>query len=119
MNKKEFIKRMEQKLTYGDCINNEDLMRGLLILLTEDDSTGKTGETTKYEEFDAKAIANAFYNSHESALPSDIEEDAKKLRKELTFIQYTKVISEISQFDNGRTSSIYRVKKIVDAMNNV
>lgn len=123
MNKEKFIEKMTQKLTYGDCISNEDIMRGLLILLAEDDNVGKnvgkTEETKKSEEFDAKAIANAFYNSHESALPSDIEEDARKLRKELTFIQYTKVVSEISQFDNGRTSSLYRVRKIVDAMNNI
>lgn len=122
MNKEKFIEKMTQKLTYGDCISNEDIMRGLLILLAEDDeddNVGKTEETKKSEEFDAKAIANAFYNSHESALPSVIEEDAIKLRKELTFIQYTKVVSEISQFDNGRTSSLYRVRKIVDAMNNI
>ena len=119
MNKEKFIKNMEQKLAYGDCISNEDLMRGLLILLTEDSTTEKTEETKNSEEFDAKAIANAFYNSHESALPTDIEEDARKLRKELTFIQYTKVVSEISQVDNARTSSLYRVRKIVDAMNNV
>lgn len=119
MDKKKFIEKMTQKLTYGDCISNEDIMRGLLILLADNDNTGKTEETKNSEAFDAKEIANAFYNSHESALPSEIEEDAKKLRKELTFIQYTKVVSEISQFDNGRTSSLYRVKKIVDAMNNV
>lgn len=118
MDKREFIKRMEQKLTYGDCISNEDLMRGLLILLADNDNTGKAEDTNNSKTFDAKEIARAFYNSHESALPSVIEEDARKLRKELTFIQYTKVVSEISQFDNGRTSSLYRVRKIVDAMNN-
>lgn len=114
MNKKEFIKRMEQKLTYGDCINNEDLMRGLLILLTEDDSKGKTEDKKTSEEFDVQAIARAFYNANKLEILSDVEENAKKLRKELNFIQYTTVISEISQIDKS-----YNGRKIVDAMNNV
>ena len=73
MNKEKFIKNMEQKLAYGDCISNEDLMRGLLILLTEDSTTEKTEETKNSEEFDAKAIANAFYNSHVLILPEVLE----------------------------------------------
>ena len=49
MDKKRFIEKMTQKLTYGDCISNEDIMRGLLILLAEDDNVGKE-ETKKIRD---------------------------------------------------------------------
>lgn len=114
MMKEKFVERMTQKLTYGDTISNEDIMRGLLILLAEDDNVGKTEDTSKREDFDAQAIARAFYNANKLEILSDVEENAKKLRKELNFIQYTTVISEISQIDKG-----YNCRKIVDAMNNV
>lgn len=118
MDKKKFVKMMETKLTYGDCISNEDIMRGLLLLLTDEDNIKKIEEIRKCDDFDATSIAQAFFNSHRSALPSEIEKDAKKLRKELTFIQYNDVISEISKIDGGTTYSTYKIKEIVREMNN-
>ena len=112
MNKKEFIKRMEQKLTYGDCISNEDLMRGLLILLTNEDATVKTEETRKREDFNAKAIAKAFYNAHKAESSCRIGDAARQLKSELSIIQFTEVISEISEIDDNA----YFVRDMVTAM---
>ena len=115
MNKKEFIKRMEQKLTYGDCISNEDLMRGLLILLAEDDNVGKTEETKKSETFDAEAIGRAFFDANKTASDRETENSAKQLRTELSYIQYNEVISAISNLDENN----YFIREIVNVMRRV
>lgn len=115
MNKKEFIKRMEQKLTYGDCISNEDLMRGLLILLADNDNTGKTEETKKSETFDAEAIARAFFDANKTASDRETEKNAKRLRTELSYIQYNEVISAILNLNENN----YFIREIVNVMRRV
>lgn len=115
MDKKRFIEKMTQKLTYGDCISNEDIMRGLLILLAEDDNVGKTEETKKSETFDAEAIGRAFFNTNKTALDRETENSAKQLRTELSYIQYNEVISAISNLDENN----YFIRKIVNIMRRV
>lgn len=112
MSREKFVERMTQKLTYGDTISNEDIMRGMLILLAEDDSVGKTEDTSKREDFNAKAIAKAFYNAHKAESSCRIGDAAIQLKSELSIIQFTEVISEISEIDDNA----YFVRDMVTAM---
>lgn len=114
MMKEKFVERMTQKLTYGDTISNEDIMRGLLILLAEDDNVGKTEDTSKREDFDAQAIARAFYNAYRTQSSSRIGDVAEQLKSELSTSQFTEVISEISEIDDN-----FLVREMVSAMSRV
>lgn len=115
MSKEKFVERMTQKLTYGDTISNEDIMRGMLILLAEDDNVGKTEDTSKREDFDAQAIARAFFDANKTASDRVTENSAKQLRAEITYIQYNEVISAISNLDENN----YLIREIVNVMRQV
>ena len=114
MSKEKFVERMTQKLTYGDTISNEDIMRGMLILLAED-NVGKTEDTSKREDFDAQAIARAFFDANKTASDRVTENSAKQLRAEITYIQYNEVISAISNLDENN----YFIREIVNVMRQV
>lgn len=115
MSREKFVERMTQKLTYGDTISHEDIMRGLLILLAEDDNVGKTEETKKSETFDAEAIGRAFFDANKIASDRETENSAKQLRTELSYIQYAEVISAISNLDEDN----YFIREIVNVMRRV
>lgn len=114
MGKDKFIKMMETKLTYGDTISNEDIMRGILMILQSNATETYQSQLIKREDFNAKAIAKAFYNAHKTQSSSRIADVAGQLKSELSTIQFTEVISEISEIDDN-----FLVREMVSVMSRV
>ena len=113
ISKEKFIKMMETKLSYGDCISNEDIMRGVLMILHNDTIERPSNENDKCQTIDTKSIAMSFYNSHLGDMTSQIKEAATKLRKEVSYIQYTEIVAIIHDIGN------YRARMMSSTMANI
>ena len=106
MIKEKFVERMTQKLTYGDTISNEDIMRGIIMILQSDVTEKTSNENDKCQIIDTKSIAMSFYNAHFGDMTSEIEDAAKKLRKEVSYIQYTEIVAIIHDIGNYRARTM-------------
>lgn len=105
MNKELFVKKMTEKLLNGESISNEDIMRGLLVLL---DTPNETANDTP--KADTKRIATAFYNAHKNDARNEIGVAWKELKKEVSYLEYTEVMSIINEIDD------YYSRKIISAI---
>ena len=84
--KKEFIESMSTKLVIGKPITNEDIMRGILMILQTDMEDAPS--TASNDSFDAKAVALAFYRSNKTSTDKEQQRATRELKKELSYMDY-------------------------------
>ena len=119
-NVKEFIETMSTKIVVGRAITNEEIMRGILMILQQDEMKEKVENappTTANDDFDAKTVALAFYRTNKSSTDKEQQRATKELKKELSYLQYMQVLNAISNLDENRyliSSLIREMGRVVD-----
>lgn len=108
MSECEYIKKMRNKVVNGDNITNEEIMRGILMILTK-----YTEGASMNTPVDINEIAKSFYEIYKYESIYDVEKAADRLRKELSYNQYLQVISVINNYPDYRSIDMVDIMKKV------
>ena len=98
--RKEFIETMSTKLVIGKTITNEDIMRGILMILQTDMEDAPS--TASNDSFDAKAVALAFYNANKTSTDEEQQRATRELKHKISYLQYMEVLNEITNLNENR-----------------